>query len=286
MHLHDHVLAVLGPPHTEVESLVGLLQDQGVLVGVAADAVSPQLVGPIGRIGPRVEEGGVVVRPCHAVRRSLDGVGEVLAGPEVAHPQGEALVPGGVGGVGEPGVARAHGQVGDVEIGVALGEEVLVEEHLFVGAAPDVHDGRSGGVESGARDREAAMDDVPGALDGALVVPPRPLGHRDAQVRLDDARPDLGEQGLAQPGEMRRPGRGERVLGPQVGEDLGVVAVAQPEPVVDPAVPVGLEDRGAAGGDRWALLGGRAGIGTGHRRMIPDGPPRGRSTARGLLLSR
>ena len=40
-------------------------------------------------------------------------------------------------------------------------------------------------------------------------------------------------------------------------EHVGVVALAQPEPVVDPAVAVGLEDRWGDGGDRRALPGDR-----------------------------
>ena len=77
---------------------------------------------------------------------------KVIAVLEVTYLQGEALVPGGVGGVGEPRVPGAHGQVGDVEIAVGGGERVLVEEHLLAGSLPLGHRGRGGRVAS-ARSR-------------------------------------------------------------------------------------------------------------------------------------
>ena len=88
---------------------------------------------------------------------------------------------------------------------MALGEHVLVEEDLLVGhGAPSDTDGGRGRVASGPVDGEPAVDGVVAALDGALVVPPRPLADRHAQVGLDDAGLHLGEQLLAQAGEMGR----------------------------------------------------------------------------------
>ena len=59
-----------------------------------------------------------------------------LSALEVADLQGEVLVAGGVGGVGEPVVPGAHGQVGDVEIPMALGQHVLVQQHLLGRVSP------------------------------------------------------------------------------------------------------------------------------------------------------
>ena len=66
---------------------------------------------------------------------------------------------------------------------------------------------------------------------------------------------------LVQTGQVGRGRRRVGVLGPEQVEDLGIVPVPQPQPVVHPAVAVGLENGRAAGGRREAVSGGPGGSG-------------------------
>ncbi len=85
----------------------------------------------------------------------------------------------------------------------------------------------------------AAVDGVALPLLGPRVVPPGAAAGRDRHVGLLDARLHLFEQAVAEAGQWLRLGLGEGVLGLQVGQDLGVLAVAQPEPGVLALVAVG-----------------------------------------------
>ena len=298
--LDEHVAPVLGARHAHVEALVGLLRHEDVVGGVVAHAVSPQLEGAVGGVGPGVEDGGVVVGPRHPVRRAVDGIVEVAPGVEGAHPEGEPLGAGGVGGVQEPAVAGADRDVGHVQVGELAGERVLVQEDDLVGPRRRARRQERGRVRVTTRavHGQAAVDGILGPLDGARVVPPRPFAYRHGLVGLHDAGPDLGEQLLAQTRQMGRVAFGEVVLGLEMGEHLRVLALAQPEPVVDAPVAVGLEDRRPPGGHgrrqgagAGPLRGGpgvRSGYrgGRGHRRMIPDQARDGRTGPPGLLLSR
>ena len=127
MHFHRDVRAVFGPAHAQVESFVGFLHDQHIGVGWSANLVSPQLVRAVGRIGPGVEDGAIVVRPRDAVRGRFDDVLEIFAVVEIAHPHREVLVARGVRGVDQSSMARTHGEIGDIEISMRGGEFVLVE---------------------------------------------------------------------------------------------------------------------------------------------------------------
>ncbi len=264
-----------------MEALVRLLVHQYVLDRGGTQPVTPELVGAVGGVGPRIEDGGVVVGPGHAVGRPFDLTGHVPTGLEVAHPEGEALVSGRVHGVGEPGVSGTDRQIGDIEVGAVTGEFVLVEENLLVGPGPEfgsgvvrLRPGRDGRVASLPVDREPAVDGVVAALDGAGVVPPPVLANGYGQVRLDDPRPDLAEEPLAEVGQVSGGGRRVRVLGLQELEDGRVVPVAQPQPVVHPAVAVDLEDGGPPGG-RGRSADRRCPDLRAPPRRFPRGPPEG-----------
>ena len=127
----QHVAVVLRAPHAEVEVVVGLLDDQHVAGRVGPDPVTPQLEGTHGLVDPDVEDGGVVVGPCDAVGGVLDGLVRLRAGHQVAEPHRVALASGGVGRVHEPAVVGTDREVAEGEVVVALGEGVLVEEHLL-----------------------------------------------------------------------------------------------------------------------------------------------------------
>ena len=68
-------------------------------VVLVADAVAPHLVGPIGRVVDRVEEGPAVGGESAAVVAALDDIGQVEAGAQVAETQFVDLVPGPIQGV-------------------------------------------------------------------------------------------------------------------------------------------------------------------------------------------
>jgi len=97
------------------------------------------------------------------------------------------------------------------------------------------------------------MDAVALPLDGAVVVEPGPLAHGHGEVGLFDALDDLFEQKGLELGSMGSGCLGEGIFGAKVLDDLGVVLVPQPVPVVDPHVPMRLElDRSSLGDRRCA----------------------------------
>ncbi len=251
---HDQA-TVLGAPGFDHEPLVVLLEDEDVRRRVGAQPVAPDLVGPHGVVDPGVEDRGVVAGP----REPVGGVGDGLrllgaAGlacllprptrpgpaPQVAEPQLEALGARRVDGEGQPRVVGAHGEVGHLQVVVVAGQLVLVEDDLLAGLRRLRHGRLS------ACGPAAAVDGVALALDRALVVPPGPVADGHRQVGLDDVVPQLLVDVLAQGSQTGQLGLGVVVLLRQVGEDLGIVAVAQPVPVVDALVPVGPQDRRAA----------------------------------------
>ena len=124
--------------------------------------------------------------PGRAVRHVADLVVEQVARAQVLDPQGEALVAGGVDGVGEQRPVTAHAERAQGEVVVPLGLGVAVEQDLLA------LDGGVG-VElgwrpvAGAHHGTTAVDGVLAALEGARVVPPRPAPDRHGEVGLEDA---------------------------------------------------------------------------------------------------
>ena len=123
--------------------------------------------------------------------------------------------------------------------------DVLVEQHLL--------------RRRRRRARPAAVDRVLLALDRARVVLPRAVGHRRRDVGLLDAALDLLEDPVAE----RRVGASSASVyafsASRCASTVGVVAVAQPVPVVDALVAV--LGRGRCGRRRGARRSRR-----GHRR--------------------
>ena len=158
---------------------------------------------------------------------SCDDVGEFQAGVEVADPQRVVLATVDVGAPRQQLLVVADVERVDREEVVPLGLEVLVEQDL------------RGGVVGGP---SAAVDGVVATLLGARRVPPLAVLDRRGQVGLLDARLDLAEDRLDEVVVIGEPRIGVRVLGLEVGDGVGVVAVAQPRPrILDAAgraVPV------------------------------------------------
>ena len=167
----------------------------------------------------RVEERGVVGGPRRAVVRPVDRVGQQLAGDKVLEPHRERLVT------------------------VVVGRE---REHAWSGltsTAPSAKNGESPAsslpssstalVRLVVGRRPPAEDRVLLALLGAGHVPPGAAFARNGEVGLLHARLDLVEQAVAQRGRGARSALGVRVLGFEIRDRVGIVAVEQPVVVVD-----------------------------------------------------
>ena len=144
-----------------------------------------------------------------------------------------------------------HLESAEREVVVTVRERVLVEQHH----------GRLGRPAA----RAAAVHAVLQPFDGARRVLPRTVRNRRRLVGLLDAAADLLEDAVAQRVVRRQDRVGVGVLGLEVGDDVGVVALAQPVPVVDPLVAVQREHDGVAGSIRGCR---------GHRAASLNAPPK------------
>ncbi len=253
----DDVTAGARAPDRGVEALVVLLVHELVLVGGRPEPVAPDLPRAHGVVGSHVEARAVVVRPGQAVVHVGDDVGQVVAGREVAEAELVALAPCDVDGVRETRVVGADREAAEREVVVPGGELVLVEQHLLAGRR--ARRGERIGQTRCPRGAPA-LDPVLPALDRATEVLVRSLADRRARVGLLDAALDLLEQLLLQGFGAGHHLARVRVLGLQVLPHLRVVAVAEPEPVVDPLVAVRAQHDRAARGDGGSVAhdGGRS----------------------------
>lgn len=225
-----------GQLHADPEPLVVLLVDHHVVGSGRADGVPPDPVRPPGVIHCHVEQHRGVGRPGGAVEGVGHLVGQQLAGGQVLHAQGEPLVPGEVGGVGQPATVRADVERAQREEVVPLGQEVAVEQHLLAVEPGAV--GADRRLDLPVADRAAAVHPILLALDSPGVVPVPTLAGRHGQVGLPGALAGLLEQRRAQLGQVRRTRVGVRVLGGQVGDRLRVVLGGEPGVLVDDGVAV------------------------------------------------
>ena len=232
-------------PHPE--PLVVLLVDEDVLLRVPADAVPPQLVGAPRVVEPGVEDERPVAAELAAVADTGERGVEDLTARDVAHGEGEALVAGGVDRERDEPVVRADGQRTErEELGVP-GLEVAVEDDLLPGDEGAL--GVRAGIALGPGRPHVGR--VLPSLGGPAEVPPRAARHRDRQVVLLHPGADLVEQRTAQVRQVRRALLGVRVLGRQVGEELGVLEVLHPGVRVLDALPVVLADVRSLRGGGW-----------------------------------
>ena len=244
----DHEVALAaGQAHPDVEALVRLLEDHGVLGGLRADPVPPDPVRPPGLVHGRVEHGGAVQGPRAAGVGVRDLVRQRGPGGQVLDPQREPLVAGEVGGVGQPALVRAGAERAEAEELVADGQLVAVEQFLLPVQRLAVRGDRRDHLAG--PHRAAAVHRVLLALDRPRVVPPAALAHRDGQVALLGARLDLLEDLIAQRGQVGGERVGVLVLGPQVVDGVRVVLVGEPGVLVHHGVAV----EGARAGELLGL---------------------------------
>ena len=123
-------VAAAALPERQLEPLVRLDQHPHVVRDGGADPVPPHLVRPVGLVVHGVEEPRRVRAPGAAVVAARHHVGEVGAGAQVAEPQGEHLVAGGVDGVGEQVLVGADQGQAEVEVAAVVGQRADVQQHL------------------------------------------------------------------------------------------------------------------------------------------------------------
>ena len=217
-HEHDPALAA-GGADVQGEPLVGLLQHEHVGADRRAQLVAPDLVRAHLLVGAGVEQPAPVAGPGEPTPRRRSGqlVRQLLAGGQLADPHRVALAAVGVAGPGQQRVVGRRLDGVDVEELVAVGLGVAVEDDVGGGLLE-----RPPATEHGVRL----------ALDRPADVPPRAVAHRHRLVGLLDPRLDLGEQLLDEVLPRLEEGGGVGVLGFEVGDRVGVLAVAQPGPRV------------------------------------------------------
>jgi hypothetical protein len=226
------------------------------------------LVGALGDfVFDDVEEGAVVGGPGDA-GDALNAEGKKRRVLEIFDLESVLAEAGGVRGEGEEGIVVADFEDAETEEGVAFGEDIEIEEDVFRGVLRGF----------------AAIDRVLLSFDGAGVVFEAAQGVGNAEIGLKDAT----EHFLVEAGLERfcgfEEGVGVRVFGFEIGEDAGIVFVAEPGVVVDAAVGMDnvldgfaegerrLESGGAGSGGGGGLGGevGRGGIGVGrHLCRVP-----------------
>ncbi len=241
----DQEAVAAGASHAGPEPLVRLVEDDDVVLHRGAEQVTPDLVGPPGVVGGRVEQRGAVTVPGAAAHGVRDLVGEQLAGAQVLDLEQVALVADDIGAEREQPAVRAHRDRAEREEVVPLRQLVGVEEHLLAGYV-DVGVELGRGPVVGPLCRATAARAVLLVLVGAPVVPPLadPRGH--GEVSLLGVGADLLEDLCAQSVEVRRAGGRPGVLRLEVGEGVGGVRVAQPLVLVDHGVAVVVPGRGDA----------------------------------------
>ena len=243
----EDVSAAAAAFDVDTEALVFFLVEKRVGT-VGAENVEIELVGTLsGFVFDYIEKGAIVGGPGSA-GDALDAERKDRGVLEIFDLESVLAEAGGVRGEGEEGIVVADFEDAEAEEGVAFGEEVEIEEDLL------------GGVLGGL----AAIDGVLLALDGAGVIFEAAKGVGDAEIGLQDAAEHfLVEAGLEGFGGLEE-GVGVGVFGFEIGEDAGILFVAEPGVVVDAAVGVDDVLDGFAEGERGLESGG-TGIGGGGR---------------------
>ena len=264
----DEVAPGAGAPDRHVEAVVVFLEQKRVVGGGSAERVAPHLPRAHGVVGTGVEDRGVV-GPGDPVVDVVDDVVEHRARVDLSEAQRVALTAGDVGADRDDALVGGEHQIAHGEVVVPVGEGVLVEHD-------DLALGRAGGHERvgehvGADARAAAVHRVLAALDGAAEVLEWALRGGRGGVGLLDPPDDLVVDATAQRAEVGGGRRGVAVLGLEVGDHLGVVTSAEPEPRVDALVAAVAQHVRARGRDRGGRRGGSAGRSLFcHGRILAD----------------
>ena len=129
----EHEGGIPGGAGPEREAPVELLEDEHVAAGIAAQAMAPELEGPLRLVHADVEDEVGCGGPGQAVPglgHRLGGAGD--AGIERPELQLVLLVAEVIGRIGQPVMVVAHRGTPDGEVVRALGQHVLVEQDLLL----------------------------------------------------------------------------------------------------------------------------------------------------------
>ena len=168
---------------SHLEALVVLLEHQPVALGVRAEHVVPDLVGPVGGVVHGVEERRRVARPRPAVVRARHDLGQVLAARQVAEAQPVHLVAREVDRPGEPATVRADLDMTGLAVARAgaVVDGLQVQQHLL----------RAGLVQRLAHQRRMV-----GARRRPVPVPEPGAVPRRERLGAGHARHHLGSEAL------------------------------------------------------------------------------------------
>ncbi len=252
----------LGLADAEEVGRVGILEHHHVLGRVGAHGMPEDLRRAVVGIEPDVEQRPRIRRPDRRSGGAGDPVGEVLSGVEVADADLEIFRAHLVGGVGEEAMVGTMGTAAEMEIGLALGHRIGIEED---GLRPAVT-------------RRTDQHRVLGAVREADSVGIGAVGRGHRGIVLLDPRAHLGDERVLEPGDVGHRGIGEAVLEIEIGADVGSQRRRLAHhllPVVgsEPGIVVSAGDAEMRRGNR-SLLGKRrpraAAAGTLIRRVVPQ----------------
>ena len=215
LHDDEDVLAAACHFETHEEGGVGFAIQLDVAFNRPSEGVAPHRVRPHLLVEDRIEEGMAVVAPLDVVREAANGTVHDGARRQIHHEQLERFAAGGVDGVREQAMVGARLARAEGEVRVAFCERVFVEQNLFrcfhgdgVGRAP------------------ATVDVVLPTLFGARVVEVFVALDRHRRVGFVQPRQHLVVERLLEVRGRRQHGVGVFVLGAQIGDDVGVGALA------------------------------------------------------------
>ncbi|MNV20221.1 hypothetical protein D3C71_1111110 [compost metagenome] len=209
---------IAGAAHAHVEAVVLLFIHEHVAAGRGAQHVLFDAHGEQGvRIILDIEQGAVVIGPDHVGRDVLDAIRQHLTGAQVLEADHVLAAADIVLGPGQQVVVLADIGIAHVEVALALGHRVDVEQDLFR---------RLHAALAARLDRVVLAGFETGVIPVAAVT----RGH--AGIVLLDAGDDLLVQGVFQRLERGHHLIGVGVLRIQVGQHLRVFAFVVAQPVV------------------------------------------------------
>ena len=200
LRIDDHVAVRAAAVHVAAVGLVALVVHLHIVGGIGAQHVAEHLVGAQGVVLDGVEH-GAVVRPGAATRGPGNSVGQLLPRAQVQEAQLVDTAAHGVHAVAHQSVAGAHFKVGQIEVGMALGKLVLVQEVDLRGTFPVL---------------AAHVHGVLLAFLEAVVVPVPVLAVGHAHIGLLDPSAHLGIEAVAQVLHRGQHGLGISILRVQV----------------------------------------------------------------------
>jgi hypothetical protein len=230
--LENEVLAVASASRSNVEAFIGLFVYKHVFRMQSSEPMAVELkLALLLLVLDGIEEGPIVGSPDDGAN-ALDSLGQKLACAQILDLEGVLAKPLVVDRICEQVAIVRNSAPTDGHKRLPLSQLVYIEDDLFGSARVGSVFRRKGGAWL------AAKDWILRTLLGPGVVPVLALakGHRD--VGLLDMADHLSVESLLEFGCGLKDSSGIGVFRLEVGDDLGVVALAKPGVVVDQRVAV------------------------------------------------